>query len=284
LNAAGRLDTATLALSLFEERSAEKAAAIARELSARNAQRQTIERRVVAQAREKIESCADALHSAVIVEADPSWHRGVLGIAAARLAREYHRPVLLFGVEGERATGSGRSVPGVSLYGIMKELEDYFLEFGGHEQAAGATLPAGRFAAFREEARALFSARVPAAALVRTTEAEAELPIERICPDMAAELTRLEPHGASNPRPVFLARGVEAAGPLLPVGSAGLRGRLRSPRGDVRCIAWQPDAGLEGLASSGKPFDLHYRLSEDRRGYGLQVEIVAARTAGGAGA
>jgi single-stranded DNA-specific DHH superfamily exonuclease len=86
----------------------------------------------------RIEGSRDGLTSAVIVEADPGWHRGVLGIAASRLAREYHRPVLLFGLEGDRATGSGRSIPGVSLHGIMKELGDYFLEFGGHEQAAGA--------------------------------------------------------------------------------------------------------------------------------------------------
>ncbi len=284
LNAAGRIDTANLALSLFEQRDAAKAAEIARELSARNSERQVLERRVVGEARARVEACAEGLRSAVIVEADAGWHRGVLGVAASRLAREYHRPVLLFGLEGDRATGSGRSIPGVPLYGIMKELAGYFLEFGGHEQAAGATLPARRFEAFREESRALFSARVPAAALVRTAEAEAEVPIEQVSFDLARELARLEPHGAGNPRPVLLARGVRAAGPFLPVGAAGLRGRLRAPRGDVRCIAWQPDPGLEGLAGSGEPFDVHYRLSEDRRGYGLQMEIVAVRAAGGGGA
>ena len=48
----------------------------------------------------------------------PAWHRGVLGIAASRLAREYHRPVMLFGIEGDKACGSGRSIPGVSLHGV----------------------------------------------------------------------------------------------------------------------------------------------------------------------
>ena len=284
LNAAGRIDTAHLALSLFEARDPAVAAGIARDLSSRNAERQTLERRVVAEARARVEGSADGLGSAVIVEADAGWHRGVLGIAASRLAREYHRPVLLFALEGDRAAGSGRSIPEVSLHGIMKELADYFLEFGGHEQAAGATLAADRFDAFRAEARAVFSARVPAQALVRTHEAEAELPIEEVGPGIVAELARLEPHGAANPRPVFLARGVRAAGPFLPVGASGLRGRLRAPRGDARCIAWQPEAGLDGLASSGAPFDLQYRLSDDGRGYGLQVEIVSARPTAGAGA
>ncbi len=284
LNAAGRIDTASLALSLFEERDPTRAAQIARELSARNAERQTLERRVVAEARARVEGAADGLQSAVIVEADAGWHRGVLGIAASRLAREYHRPVLLFGLEGGRATGSGRSIPGVSLHGIMKELAHYFLEFGGHEQAAGATVPADRFEAFREEARTLFSSRVAAQALVRTLEAEVELPIEQVTPGIAVELARLEPHGAGNPRPVFLARAVQAAGPFLAVGTSGLRGRLRAPRGDVRCIAWQPDPGLGRLAASGLPFDAQYRLSDDRRGYGLQVEIVSARATPEAGA
>jgi single-stranded-DNA-specific exonuclease len=284
LNAAGRIDTANLALSLFEERDGAKAAGIASELSSRNSERQSLERRVVVEARARVEGSPDGLRGAVIVEADAGWHRGVLGIAASRLAREYHRPVLLFGLEGDRATGSGRSIPGVSLHGIMKEMADYFLEFGGHEQAAGATLPARRFEAFREEARALFRARIPAAALVRTAEAEAELPIEQVSGALAGELARLEPHGAGNPRPVLLARGVRAAGPFLPVGAAGQRGRLRAPGGDVRCIAWQPDPGLGALASSGEPFDVHYRLSDDRRGYGLQIEIVAARAACGGAA
>ncbi len=280
LNAAGRIDTASLALSLFEERDPIAAAKIAGDLSSRNAERQGLERRVVAEARARIEGSADGLSGAVIIEADAGWHRGVLGIAASRLAREYHRPVLLFGLEGDRATGSGRSIPRVSLHAIMQELADDFLEFGGHAQAAGATLSADRFDAFRERARRVFAERVPAEALVPTSEAEAELPIEEATPAMASELARLEPHGAANPKPVFLARGVQAAGPFVPVGASGLRGRLRAPRGDVRCIAWQPEPGLADLATLGRPFDLQYRIGDDRRGYGPRVEIVAARSAG----
>ena len=177
LNAAGRLDTAMLALSLFEERDAVRAGDIARELSARNAERQALE-----SGRRRRRAPADRPRAggAVLIEADAGWHRGVLGIAASRLAREYHRPVLLFGFEGERASGSGRSIPGVSLHGILKELAGHFDEFGGHEQAVGASLPVARFDAFRRAARDVFRARVPAEALVRRADAEAELPLEAL--------------------------------------------------------------------------------------------------------
>ncbi len=278
LNAAGRLDTAMLALALFEERDGARAEEIARKLSVRNAERQALERAVVAEARRRIGPEPDA---AVLVEADPAWHRGVLGIAASRLAREYHRPVLLFGIEGERASGSGRSIPGVSLHGVLTEMAAFFTEFGGHEQAVGGTLPAARLEEFRRGALDVFRRRVPPEALVRRAVAEAELPLDALEPDRLAELSRLEPHGAGNPRPVFLARDVRASGPFRPVRAAGLRGRLRTSGGDVRAIAWQPPAGLGALAESGQSLDLHYRVAEDRE-WGLSVEILEARPASSA--
>lgn len=274
LNAAGRLDTAMLALSLFEERDATRAQGVARELTARNAERQSLERHVVAEARARIGPAPDEV---LLVEADCGWHRGVLGIAASRLAREYHRPVLLFGMDGGKVSGSGRSIPGVSLHGLLKELAQRFVDFGGHDQAVGGSMPAEGFEAFRADAQALFRARVAQETLLRRVEADAELPLDGISAQLSSELTLLEPHGAGNPRPVFLARGVRAAGAFVAVGPSGLRGRLRSSARDLRAIAWQPDPGLEQLAASGRAFDIHYRLAEDRRGYGLQVEIVAAR-------
>jgi single-stranded-DNA-specific exonuclease len=280
LNAAGRLDTALLALSLFEERDASRAGDIARELSTRNAERRALERRVVAEAREKVEASPDG-PGALIVEADARWHRGVLGIAASRLAREYHRPVLLFGIEGDRASGSGRSIPGVSLHGLLDTIAHRFTEFGGHEQAVGGSLPAGRLAAFREEARALFAERIPSERFERTSEADADLPVEEIAPELVDALARLEPHGMGNPRPVFLARAVRAASPFAPLGASGcgLAGRLRAPRGSLRAVAWEPTEELARLTGTGAPMDLLYRVEPPRRGYPASLEIVEARPA-----
>ena len=124
----------------------------------------------------------------------------MLGIAASRLAREYHRPVLLFGLEEGRASGSGRSIPGVSLHGVLSEMAHHFAEFGGHEQAVGGSLPAARFDAFRREARELFARRVPRRGASRaSSEADGELPLEAIDEALVDELARLEPHGASQP-------------------------------------------------------------------------------------
>ncbi len=280
LNAAGRIDSAHLALSLFEERDAARGEAVARELSSRNEERRELERKVVAEARARIEDAGEKACAALVVEADPGWHRGVLGIAASRLAREYHRPVLLFGIDGETAIGSGRSIPGVSLYGLLEDLGARFTEFGGHAQAVGGSMPASRFAAFRAEARAHFAARIPPEALVRVEEAEAELPLDAVSDELLADLRRLEPHGAGNPRPVFYVGGAEAAGPFSPAGTSGLSGRLRTGPGQIRCIAWGPGETLAVLAATRAPMDLLVRLEPGRNGWGKQVEILAARPAG----
>jgi single-stranded-DNA-specific exonuclease len=282
LNAAGRIDSAELALALFEERDPVRAASIARDLSARNAERQGLERGVVAAARARITARGGVGAQALIVEADPGWHRGVLGIAASRLAREYHRPVLLFGIDGDKASGSGRSIPGVSLHGLLESLAGYFTDFGGHEQAVGASLPSGRFDAFRAAALSHFASRIPAPSLVRVDEADARLPLAAISVELCADLARLEPHGAGNPRPVFLETGARAARPFLPVGSSGLRGRLTAGGREIRCIAWQPDPALASMASSGTSFDVHYRVDPGRGGYGPEIEILRARPAEGA--
>jgi single-stranded-DNA-specific exonuclease len=278
LNAAGRLDTALLALSLFEERDGERAEAIARELSERNTERRALERRVVAEARARVEASPDG-PGALIVEADPAWHRGVLGIAASRLAREYHRPVLLFGIEGDKASGSGRSIPGVSLHGLLDELSHRFTEFGGHDQAVGGSLPAGRLDGFREEARALFAERIPAERLERTSEADADLPVEEIGPELVDALARLEPHGMGNPRPVFLGRDVRAAEPFAPLGSSSIAGRLRAAAGSMRAVAWDATEELARMTGSGARMDLLYRVELPRRGYPASLEIVEARPA-----
>jgi single-stranded-DNA-specific exonuclease len=274
LNAAGRLDTADLALSLFEERDPARAAGVARELTLRNAQRQAIERRVAQEVREAIEKSFDPEKDAVIVESRAGWHRGVLGIAASRLAREYRRPVLLFALEGERASGSGRSIPGVSLHETLKEMAHLFSEFGGHDQAVGATLPASRMSELAEGVRALFAARIARERFQPVEEAEAELPIDGVDNELWSHLAAFEPHGVGNPRPVFAAT-LSSTGPFRALGESGLRGRLRHVAGDLDCICWRPE--LARTLSEGRPFCGHYRVSRNPAGR-LEAEIVAARS------
>lgn len=279
LNAAGRLDTADLALAVFEERDEARGQQIARELSERNAERQQHERRVVDSAREKLLRRGDPEKLAILLEADASWNRGVLGIAAARLAREYHRPAFLFALADGGAVGSGRSVPGVPLHEILSELHPFFREFGGHAQACGGTIDRERFDEFRAAAEELFARRVPESARFPSIEAEAEISLGEADEALLAEIERFEPFGEGNPRPLFLLRGVRTGAPLRPVGERGRRGVLLQGGATCRAIAWGISARWEAVG--GRPHDALVRIKRDRYTGGLEAEVVDLREASG---
>lgn len=224
LNAAGRLADAGQALELLLTADPGRAAALADALDTLNSDRRTEERRVLEAARERV--TARQPLPPVLVAWDEDWHRGVLGIAAGRLARELHRPALLLALEEGSATGSGRSVPGIALHDFLAGWRDELARFGGHDQAVGLTveLPEGdpapleRLRGAWEEA----AGEWPEELLVRRHEYELELDPRRVTPRFVAQLARLEPHGQGNRQP--LAR----VGPLTLEGAPRLFGAQKS--------------------------------------------------------
>jgi len=212
INAAGRLADADLALRLLLTRDSTEADRLAGELNALNRSRQAEERRVVKQAAELFAG-RDPLPG-ILVAWSPDWHRGVVGIAAGRLARDFHRPAILLGVDGDSGTGSGRSIPGLDLHSFVAGFQDRTIRFGGHPQAIGLSVAVSELPDLRsamEEA-----AEWPPGILVRRREYELALSAGQIGSELYGELARLEPHGEGNRRPLI------RPGPLE---------RVRLPRG-----------------------------------------------------
>ncbi len=228
INAAGRLADADLALRLLLTRDKAEADRLAGELDALNRNRQAEERRVVGQAR-KIFAARDPLPG-ILVAWRPEWHRGVVGIAAGRLAREFHRPAILLGVDGDSATGSGRSVPRLDLHAFAAGFEDRLTRFGGHPQAIGLSASVAELPALRDAMEE--AADWPPDVLVRRREYELELSAEQAGPELHARLARLEPHGEGNRRPLIRLGPLERAGPLRPFGEDHVKLRVRTPRDD----------------------------------------------------
>ncbi|MEL7061302.1 MAG: single-stranded-DNA-specific exonuclease RecJ [Acidobacteriota bacterium] len=210
LNAPGRLDSAEPSLELLLTRDDSRAERLARDLDARNRERRTWERRVTDEALELFSRRSPL--PPVLVGWSSGWHRGVVGVAAGRVARELHRPTLLLAEENDTAVGSGRSVEGVSLHGLVVPFADELERFGGHAQAIGLTITRDRL----EELQAFLEATaldLEAQLATRRLDYELETTPTELAGGLAAELARLEPFGAGNPRPLIRLRG-----PLRTVG------------------------------------------------------------------
>ena len=209
LNAAGRMESAVPGVELLLGTDAKVCAAIAEELDAANAERQTVERSILDQAVAKVEASGSYPACRSIVLASREWHQGVIGIVASRLVERYHRPTILIAIDEQgNAKGSGRSIPGFHLLEALTGCAGLLDRFGGHRYAAGVGLPEGnieRFAASFEAASLRILGEVE---LLPTLDIDCDVsPVEVDIP-LVQELKRLEPFGSGNPEPTLMMRGV----------------------------------------------------------------------------
>jgi single-stranded-DNA-specific exonuclease len=197
----------------------------------------------------------------LIAEWAGGWHKGVVGIAAGRLARELARPVLLLALADGLATGSGRSVPGVHLHGFLAQWRDRYHRFGGHAQAIGMTVAEADLESLRGiwvEAAAEFGGAIGR----WRHEYELELGAESFDRALLSELERLEPHGQANSQPLVRVDGLRVEGSPRRFGKDHLSLRARGAGGGkVRLIGWgwaEREAELSGV------FDVLGYVERDR--------------------
>ncbi|MEM1315579.1 MAG: DHH family phosphoesterase, partial [Pseudomonadota bacterium] len=113
INAAGRVGTSDLGARLLATGDASEAEALAERLEALNRERRDVEAAVLEAAIQQAE--ARGVEGPLVWAAAEGWHKGVVGIVAARLKERFERPAVVIGIDGAEGSGSGRSVPGVDL-------------------------------------------------------------------------------------------------------------------------------------------------------------------------
>jgi len=199
INAAGRMGNADLAFALFDTDDPQKAEDLSAELCELNQKRQTIEAAILEDVLQLLEQ--EAYSTGPIVLASETWHKGVLGIVASRLMDRYHAPVLLLCIEGGVGRGSCRSVDGFDVFSALDSISHLLETHGGHAQAAGLTIEAERFGAFKEAFLAYYRDNPPKKE-GGVLEADFVVPSpELLTLDQVKSLERLEPCGRGNPSP-----------------------------------------------------------------------------------
>ncbi|MDQ1592280.1 MAG: single-stranded-DNA-specific exonuclease [Pyrinomonadaceae bacterium] len=207
INAAGRMDAARAVVELFETNDPQEARRLAEHLDARNRERQVMQRAITGRAVAEYERSGD--RSAVAVIAGDGWHRGVIGLAASRIAEKLARPCVVISLEGDLGHGSARSVEGYHLLDGLTSCADLLETFGGHAQAAGLTIRRENITELRRRLHEHASRfLVDAEERAHVVKVDAELDAAALTPALACELEQLEPFGAQWPRPVFLSREV----------------------------------------------------------------------------
>ncbi len=253
LNAAGRLGHPREALDLLLARDRAEADPLARRLEERNRERQSIEAEITRAAVASIESRpAERRAARGYVVAGEGWHAGVIGIVASRLVERYGRPVVVIALDGDRGTGSGRSIPAFDLHAGLGACSDALERFGGHRAAAGLTILATSVDAFSDAFEAHAFEVLGDGELERRVQVDAIAAVGELSLALAQELARLEPHGIGNPAPRILvpAARLEA---VEAMGADGKHLRMQISSEGARCgaVAFGRGEALEALQASG---------------------------------
>jgi single-stranded-DNA-specific exonuclease len=276
LNAAGRLASANTAIELFAARSEEAAEPLVTDLERMNHERQQIELAVRQQAEEQIFD-----DGKVFVLAGEGWHKGVLGLAAGRIAQARHRPTLMIAIDGDRCVGSARSITTVNLHERLEMVSDLFTHFGGHEFACGFSLPAANLDELRERLEEVFD-EVDEDLFTNRADVEAEVTLGELDREFLAGHEQLQPFGAANRQPLFLARDVQVTG-VREFSDRCFELALRDSTGRASAVLWPSVNELARVARMGASMDVLFCVEPD--GYsssGLRLTIADAGEPGAA--
>ena len=275
INAAGRMGQVDVAIDLFLTTDADRARMDAAQLCELNRQRQQIESEIYRQA---IAMLPEGAPPEAIVLADESWHQGVVGIVASRIAEEFACPAFLICLDGDHGKASSRSHGGFNLFASLRELSPLLESYGGHELAAGFTIRRENIPEFRRRICAMAADFYADGTHLSELELDCAVPPEMLTIPEIESLQVLEPCGSGCPKPVLMMTGL-TVDRMQQVGSGRhMRLRLRKGRCALNAIFFSADPVSAGIA----PGDLvdvafHPQINEFRGERSVQMNVVDIR-------
>ncbi len=275
INAAGRMDAARAVIELFEAKETAEARRLAEHLDTRNSERKEAQREIFNRAVEEFESGAERAaqtHAAVI--AGDGWHRGVIGLAASKIAERLNRPCVVISLEGDVGHGSARSIEAYHLFDGLTVCRDLLDKFGGHSHAAGLAIRREHIPEFRRRLNEHAASCLTEADLEPVLAIDAEVPTQALGFQLAQDLSALEPFGAGNPRPVFATRRFRVLGEPRVIKEQHLKLRIASDgHPPIEAIWWRGLEETEQTPRANDRIDLAYELEANRWHGDIKVQL-----------
>ena len=254
LNASGRLQHAISSYRLLTAQSDDEAESLAAEIEGFNQERRRSTEEAYAVALPKVKA-----KEPILMISDESFSPGISGLVASRLVEEYYKPAIVMALDGELVRASGRSIPSFNLVSALYQCQELFQRFGGHHMAAGFVMARKDLGLLEERLTGIANQIVGDTVPKPTLQIDAEAAPTSLMGQTYKCLTALEPFGAGNPSPVFLARNMKLLGGWT-VGSDGqhLRFKLNDGRATWTAMAFRQG---NGEVPQSKELDLAYTLS-----------------------
>ena len=263
INAASRMDHANTAFELLLTENQIEAEWLTKRLEEKNTERRGLVDEILKKLDEKF---AGVESPKLIFEGSREWPAGVLGIAANRLLEKYHCPVFLYSRQQNVVKGSCRASEGVNVVELMRGAEDCFSDFGGHAFSGGFSLLPEKLEDLEKRLRKSLDSFIYKEI---SREADAEISLDDVTPEIYAMLQELEPFGQGNPKPVFLLHDILIK-ELRHVGSDKTHVKMKLSDKGIGAIYFR---GSHNGFKAGDTVDILAELQENRWNGFTNIEL-----------
>ncbi|MGZ8844231.1 MAG: single-stranded-DNA-specific exonuclease RecJ, partial [Pyrinomonadaceae bacterium] len=266
INAAGRMDAARAVVELFEATEKEEARRLAEHLDTRNRERMEAQREIFNRAIEEFEKSGTdmSLCYAAVIAGD-GWHRGVIGLAASKIAERLNRPCVVISLDGDIGHGSARSIEAYHLFDGLTSCRDLLEKFGGHSHAAGLSIRREQIEGFRRRLNEHAASCLTEDDLAPALRIDAEIEAKELGFQFSQDLCALEPFGAGNPRPVFVTRNFRVLSEPQIIKEQHLKLRVAgNDNRPMEAIWWRGVEEVETPPQMNAHVDLAYEFEANR--------------------
>lgn len=274
INAAGRIEHASLSVELLTTEDQNRIRELAGILDKINSKRQDIG----SQIKEDVFSRIAGIPPKLIVLEGKDWHPGVIGIVASKVVDQFCRPAILIGVTDGVGRGSARSIDGLDIYSVLEECRDLFLDFGGHKKAAGFEIEKDKIPEFKKRVIDIVDERLTSEDLKPRLLIDTELNPGQINISLAMELQSLDPFGEGNPEPLLMTRNLKLIEQRRVGDGSHIKARFTDGKVTLDSIGFRLGDMSESL-KLGNKYDIVYclRLNEYNGIGSAQLNLVDIR-------
>ena len=262
INSAGRMGQPGKATRLLLSKTEQELQGLAEEIIGLNRKRKSLGSAewewVLQQAREVQQRTDEKF----ILVADERIQRGITGILATRLANIFQTPAIVIAILKERAVGSLRSPSEVMIGEFLGQFSDLLTNFGGHDFAAGFTLPVESLSRFKQRFHEVVAGLDKWPRAESKICVDAELPPRLLTPELRRIMEAFEPYGEGNPPLVFLTCGLIVRECEV-VANAHMKYLLDAGRYKWPAMYWRSAEKVGSSFSVGDSIDTVYRLSHN---------------------
>lgn len=262
INAAGRLASAKTAVQLLLTTDEQEANIWSQKLFDYNNSRRLQEQQIVEAAKAQFANTPNAEQQKSLVLYQENWHKGILGIVAARMVEYFYKPTIVLTKSKGHLVGSARTIRNFDLYNAISKCSDLLVNYGGHKHAAGLTLLPENLAEFRLRFEKVVAEALGEVVPQPELDFEAYLSLEDLNADFWNTLKQFAPFGPENWNPVFVSEKVQHKKAPRVLKEKHLMLTLeQNKETSIRAIGF--GLGHYGEAINEQAFDICYNIQEN---------------------